>query len=351
MNNDIKNNTELYELIHYAQNKLTDKQRNEIERAFERDKFLEEAYQGMAKYKSNEIISDLHSVDFVHGRKSKVAGTKFIYVLLLIIAIAGLVYFFGVEKELFKKQPATIVTKPQKLFAVDDDTLLDTPVVTDSLIADTNHVTATDTSFAISNNILQQKEKSTETIKRDKKESETPQTIKTDASIQDTLQLDTTLPAEKTKSPSMNNVKHSDDQNKTKPTSILQNNNEESIDTKLQTLQSNVKISETDSIAQQTHDAMPEGGFKAFNRYVQQNIQYPASESTQTIQQVNISFEIDRYGRPHKYNVNRAPSNADFQNEAIRLLREGPKWSPAVDQGETISNKASVQIVFTPDSI
>jgi hypothetical protein len=75
-----------------------------------------------------------------------------------------------------------------------------------------------------------------------------------------------------------------------------------------------------------TEELMPIGGLNAFEEYVKTNIQIPESNSTaKTSIVVTLSFDIDKNGRPQ----NIQPQNtlcAECNHEAIRLLKEGPKW-------------------------
>ncbi len=70
----------------------------------------------------------------------------------------------------------------------------------------------------------------------------------------------------------------------------------------------------------------PKGGFKKFEKYIRQNLQYPqASKENGTKGQVTIGFKIDASGNPVDFQVLQS-LGSEYDEEAKRLLREGPKW-------------------------
>jgi hypothetical protein len=89
-----------------------------------------------------------------------------------------------------------------------------------------------------------------------------------------------------------------------------------------------------------TEEPMPIGGSNAFEEYVKTNIHIPESISTgKTNIVVTLSFDIDKNGRPQ----NIQPQNtlcAECNQEAFRLLKEGPKWEVKKNK------KAKVNISF-----
>ncbi|RMG78569.1 MAG: TonB family protein [Bacteroidetes bacterium] len=63
-----------------------------------------------------------------------------------------------------------------------------------------------------------------------------------------------------------------------------------------------------------------------FRRYVEENLVYPESErARQTAGEVRIRFDLKKDGTPHRIRVEKSLSPA-CDAEAIRLLKDGPKW-------------------------
>ena len=68
----------------------------------------------------------------------------------------------------------------------------------------------------------------------------------------------------------------------------------------------------------------PVSGWVKFNEYVEKNKVYPA-ERNYLSGQVTLSFNINRQGRPTDIEVEE-PLAKPYDDEAIRLIRQGPKW-------------------------
>ncbi|HMQ46270.1 MAG TPA: TonB family protein [Saprospiraceae bacterium] len=83
-----------------------------------------------------------------------------------------------------------------------------------------------------------------------------------------------------------------------------------------------------DVAAKKAADRAPEPiiGFRKFNKYVRQNLVYPpAAQSQQVEGTVILRFRIDAMGHPAQITVVQS-LGFGCDEEAIRLLQEGPKW-------------------------
>lgn len=75
-------------------------------------------------------------------------------------------------------------------------------------------------------------------------------------------------------------------------------------------------------------DPRPRGGWKKFNKYIAENIQYPASAKVNRIEgTVKVSFYINGKGRPEQIKIMESLCDP-CDLEAIRLVEDGPKWRP-----------------------
>ena len=71
----------------------------------------------------------------------------------------------------------------------------------------------------------------------------------------------------------------------------------------------------------------PEVGWGNYNTYVANNIQIPENvRPKNTRSDVELSFDIDKTGQPVNIKVTRSSQCKKCDEEAIRLLKEGPKW-------------------------
>ena len=71
----------------------------------------------------------------------------------------------------------------------------------------------------------------------------------------------------------------------------------------------------------------PEVGWGNYNTYIANNIQIPDNiRSKSTRSDVELSFDIDKAGNPINIKVTRSSQCKECDEEAKRLLKEGPKW-------------------------
>ncbi len=82
--------------------------------------------------------------------------------------------------------------------------------------------------------------------------------------------------------------------------------------------------------------AEPVDGFKKYSKYIKENLKTPAIISEDVV--VVLSFSVSPAGEPHDFKVIKAASEA-FNNEAIRVIKEGPKWIPGIVANYTIEFK------------
>ncbi|HEU5165741.1 MAG TPA: carboxypeptidase-like regulatory domain-containing protein [Chitinophagaceae bacterium] len=84
----------------------------------------------------------------------------------------------------------------------------------------------------------------------------------------------------------------------------------------------------------------PEVGWGNYNTYVANNIQIPENvRPKNTRSDVELSFDIDKTGQPINIKVTRSSQCKECDEEAKRLLKEGPKWKR---QGK--KSKATISI-------
>jgi len=71
----------------------------------------------------------------------------------------------------------------------------------------------------------------------------------------------------------------------------------------------------------------PEVGWGNYNTYIANNIQIPEKiRPKNTRSDVELSFDIDKMGQPVNIKVTRSSQCKECDEEAIRVLKEGPKW-------------------------
>ena len=84
------------------------------------------------------------------------------------------------------------------------------------------------------------------------------------------------------------------------------------------------KKSTGDAAKFMVQEAAPQGGWIAFDDYVEKNKVYPAEDSN-LAGEVIVSFAVNNQGRLSNFKIVQSLAKG-YDEEAIRLIKEGPKW-------------------------
>ncbi len=93
------------------------------------------------------------------------------------------------------------------------------------------------------------------------------------------------------------------------------------------------------------HSPRPAGGIDELNSWLRSNIRYPSDVSPRTSQQVIVTFRVSPDSTINDLKAERSPG-VSFTAEAFRLLREGPRWVPAIRNGNPVEEQMRVRVVF-----
>ena len=112
-----------------------------------------------------------------------------------------------------------------------------------------------------------------------------------------------------------------------------------------------VKTVATEETVYNQVDQMPEypGGQAAMIQYIQKNLMYPQKEKEAGIQgMVLVSFIVEKDGSMSKLTVVRGvPNGEGCDNEALRLFKTMPKWTPGKKDGQLARVQYNFPIKFT----
>jgi len=94
--------------------------------------------------------------------------------------------------------------------------------------------------------------------------------------------------------------------------------------------------------------AVPVGGFDQFYNYVLRNLQYPREAREAKITgKVIIEFVIEKDGSISSKNITVLKSpHKSLSKEAIRLIKNGPKWIPGKLKGVPVRTKKVMPVTF-----
>ena len=92
--------------------------------------------------------------------------------------------------------------------------------------------------------------------------------------------------------------------------------------------------------------AMPAGGFPALRRYLSDSLDYPEKAFNEHQEgTVRVQFVVGADGSLSDFKVVRKLS-PECDEEALRLLKEGPAWFPAVQNNRRVARKVELNIPF-----
>jgi len=92
--------------------------------------------------------------------------------------------------------------------------------------------------------------------------------------------------------------------------------------------------------------AVPVGGVEAYGQYLADSQQYPTAALQQGQQgTVNVTFVVEKSGVVSNVTVPQPVAPA-LDAEAIRLIKGGPKWTPAQNRNEKVRQRVTIPVTF-----
>ena len=92
--------------------------------------------------------------------------------------------------------------------------------------------------------------------------------------------------------------------------------------------------------------ATPPGGMAAFYKYIAENMKYPAQARRMGIEgKVYVQFVVDKDGSLTEVQAVKG-IGAGCDEEAVRVIKGAPKWSPPKQRGKPVKQRIVVPIVF-----
>ena len=92
--------------------------------------------------------------------------------------------------------------------------------------------------------------------------------------------------------------------------------------------------------------ARPIGGYQSFKGYLSDELKYPEKAKSEAIAgKVVVEFYVEADGRLTDFNIIKGLGSG-CDEEAIRLIKEGPMWNPAKNEGQPYRKKVRVKVKF-----
>jgi TonB family protein len=97
-----------------------------------------------------------------------------------------------------------------------------------------------------------------------------------------------------------------------------------------------------------TVSASPAGGLKAFNKYLDDSMRYPIEALELNIKgKVVVQFTVGTDGSLNDFIVKKSIGHG-CDEEVIRLVKEGPAWSPTTEDNVAVESNVLVKLRFDP---
>lgn len=94
--------------------------------------------------------------------------------------------------------------------------------------------------------------------------------------------------------------------------------------------------------------AQPAGGLRAYDKYLKNSLRYPQQALENNVKgRVTVSFTVYTDGKVDEFNVLKGLGYG-CDEEVIRLVKDGPKWSPTTQDGEPVDSEVRVRVKFAP---
>ncbi len=91
--------------------------------------------------------------------------------------------------------------------------------------------------------------------------------------------------------------------------------------------------------------ALPEGGWEEYREWMARSIRYPEGVDPVERQVIVVTFRVRTDSTVYDLKAERTAGDL-FTSEAFRLIREGPKWVPAIRSGQAVEEEVRVSIMF-----
>jgi TonB family protein len=96
--------------------------------------------------------------------------------------------------------------------------------------------------------------------------------------------------------------------------------------------------------------AQPAGGLRAYDKYLKNSLRYPRQALENNVKgRVTVSFTVHTDGSVDEFNVLKG-LGFGCDEEVIRLVKAGPKWSPTTQDGAPVESEIRVRVKFAPPS-
>lgn len=317
-----KRNTDrrLEDIIRYLEDKMTAAERNAFERELQSDPFLAEALEGYSIIDRDEVATDMDDLKKRIKSRSRKRST-FLYRIA-----AAIVVLLGISSLLLVKN----LREP-------DLKMADLPL---SPIIDPSEAKP-----EIPDDIALGKQELKELP--DRKSIAEFYAESEDAMEQDEYMMATEAMQEMEKAEALADAAIEEIPEKAKE--IEATGRVAAVAARPETMRKTAKVSEPAAkqvaLYAVSRKAQPVVGEDEYHRYLKDEQVFPDGYGDTSAVTVSLKIIIEKDGTTGEIKIKESPAKA-FSDEAVRLVKEGPAWLPALKDGETVRDTVDLAIVF-----
>jgi outer membrane biosynthesis protein TonB len=318
----------LMDIFRYHRNEMSGDERNSLEREFQKDPFTEEAGEGYRSVTEQEALKDITDLQKRLNRKTS-GRSGFIFYrfaasIAILIAVSAIFVFIDrgrqpaqlAENSIQAPIPVTPENQPSA-----EQITKETSTKREALKTEKK----SDGSMAGSSGAKQKKSSAT----------------KSEPALAENMNIDS-IPAIKEVPPEI----YYSDKSLSAPARAMAKDRSDSLS---EVVVVGYGVSDDEAVAEKADAGLiapqPSTGKLKFNKYIQDNLHRPDSSTTGQRVVVVLNFLVKTDGSIDSIKIVRSPGKL-FSDEAIRVLKSGPSWKPALENGRAVEEEVRIRIVF-----
>ena len=344
---DNNKKAELRDLFRYLKEKMTGRERHAFERELQKDPFSNEAFEGFSEISPEESEADLERLERQiksrSSRRNRLLYFRIAASVTVLMILSSVYLFIGRNKP--SDEPARYSTNIVPFDIPESKSIKEPqPSPQKDILAETGRQAERKIVTPEAQERPGEEISAERTASLTAKKTEiTPMTeAKEDDIIVDEVKMAAAAPADKLEYAEPEIIKSVND---TVTTALNQIVAVGYGSDKRSRVAAAGAASKSESVSAGYLRPAPINGQKSFDNYIEKNIRKPLSFINGQRIDVVVSFLVKTTGEIDSIKVITSPGE-EFSEEAIRLIKEGPVWKPAVRNGVIIDDKVRFNIVF-----
>lgn len=345
------NKVERSEMLRYFNGEMTGRERNTFERKLQRELFSGEAAEGFSEITGDQLSSDLAQLDKrVKARTSRKSSFTFFRIAasVAVLLVLSSVFVFLNRKNREEQQVQIAVNQQVKIDVAKSKAIIEPEspsptaqkdeAATDQIIS----VDSSETSVPLKMADQSVQEEIADVVKEDIQDTNISVLAEERPSeMLATRQQIAAAPVSASGAPAGAALKKT--MNVMEKPIIAE-------DTLISDLNEVVAIGynqnqKTADVSEGYSSPSPVGGKSAFESYITENMRKPVSLTEGETAVVVLTVMVKSTGAIDSIKVVSSPGK-EFSDEAIRLIREGPAWNPAENNGVKTDDEIRIRIIF-----